>query len=74
MRKPFNKKWLYDFLPTLAQKGKTIICITHDIEYLPKGALIWGLNEGRLVWKGENNAEMWEKVFNFSQINADVSR
>lgn len=63
---PFNKKWLYDFLPTLTEHGKTIICITHDIEYLPKDALLWGMADGQMVWQGktgENMADVWEKVF-----------
>ncbi len=63
---PYNKKWLYEFLPTLLEKEKTIICVSHDIEYLPKNALIWGLAEGKLVWKGlmgEKKEEMWETVF-----------
>lgn len=63
---PFNKKWLYDFLPTLVENGKTIICITHDIEYLPENALIWGMVDGQMVWQGEmgnNMREIWQKVF-----------
>ncbi len=63
---PFNKKWLYDFLPTLIQHGKTIICITHDIEYLPENAMLWGVANGQIVWQGEmgkNRADIWEKVF-----------
>lgn len=68
---PYNKKWLYEFLPTLVENGKTLICVTHDLEYLPNMAHIWGFSEGKLVWQskeGDNMEDMWEKVYGLADF------
>ncbi|MEM6628049.1 MAG: ABC transporter ATP-binding protein [Bacteroidota bacterium] len=51
---PPGKKDLYLLLKKLAQKGKTIICTTHDIETLPlMGSQVIGIRGGKVVFKGK---------------------
>ena len=47
---PKNKLKLYKMLAVLAAKGKTIICVTHDLEPLfEKGVRVVGLKAGEIV-------------------------
>ena len=47
---PPSKKELYQLLVALAERGKTIICTTHDIAIIPYvGSHCLGIREGELV-------------------------
>lgn len=65
---PKNRIWLYSFLHQYSQKGKTIICTTHDLEALETpDARVLALKDGQIVYDGvgENLRKEWlmEEVY-----------
>jgi iron complex transport system ATP-binding protein len=51
---PLNRKELYQLLEQLTQAGKTILCVSHDVEIfsLPNAHFL-GIRSGHLVWEGK---------------------
>ncbi|MDX2246370.1 MAG: ABC transporter ATP-binding protein [Bacteroidia bacterium] len=51
---PRNKEFLFPFLKELSQKGKTIICTTHDLEPLEdESVFVTGIKSGQIVFSGK---------------------
>lgn len=64
---PKNRKFLYDTLTELSDKGKKIICSTHDREAIESYACqVVGMRDGEIAFNETGKIsweDVWEKVY-----------